>query len=240
MHLGTLALSLVYWLTMVIICDRALDCTQHWESIVNIAEDRFHDPEKLTYHKSISTIYAEELENQHIRKLQEDSCIINHNHTFYLIDVNGEPVKVKGKVEQLDEKGETIDSTEKLNGLDESGQTIDYNGQAYAYSSTETTTDHFIRGDTSSARPLCASLCIALPYQALGPDELPNALDWYSALRWWDMLLLLVAACIQFRLKSIEEGDGYGSYGPLVVDEKDIALTSIQLLSIIMSFFFYR
>jgi len=47
------------------------------------------------------------------------------------------------------------------------------------------------------------SHCVALPYQSVGIK--PNALDWYSPLRWWDMAWLTVAGCVQFRLRSIEE-----------------------------------
>jgi hypothetical protein len=82
------------------------------------------------------------------------------------------------------------------------------------------------------------SHCVALPYQSVGIK--PNALDWYSPLRWWDMAWLTVAGCVQFRLRSIEESGGYGgSFGPLVVDEKDIAVTSLQIMSILVTMFFY-
>lgn len=82
------------------------------------------------------------------------------------------------------------------------------------------------------------SHCVGLPYQSIGVK--PNALDWYSPLRWWDMAWLMVAGCVQFRLRSIEESGGIGgSFGPLVVDEKDIAITSLQIMSIMITMFFY-
>lgn len=228
---------------MVVYCNNELSCNDHWDKIANIAEYRYDDEgkEKLTYHKSISTIYAEELENQHIKRLVETACIVNYTHTFYEIELDeGTKINVTGKVQELDTEGDEIGSAVLKNNLDEDATTIDYEGETYDYDADKViaTSNHFELGDSSSISAGCGSLCISLPYKDVSKP--PNALDWYSPLRWWDVLLLFVASCIQFRLKSIEEGDGYGSYGPLVVDEKDIALTSIQLLTIIMSFFFYR
>ena len=225
---------------MTVYCNNELVCNDHWEKIVNIAEDRYGNKEKLTYHKSISTIYAEELENQHIKRLVETACIVNYTHTGYEIEVDGQTKTVTGKIYELDTEGKAIGNAALQNNLDVDENTIDYNGAPYSYEDDKVTntSNHFQLGDSSSISAGCGSLCIALPYKDV--SKAPNALDWYSPLRWWDVLLLFVAGCIQFRLKSIEEGDGYGSYGPLVVDEKDIALTSIQLLTIIMSFFFYR
>jgi len=176
-HLFILSISVVYWLLMIILCHRSLNCTEHWREIVNIAEYRENDREGLMYHKSVALQYAERLEDVHIEKLVDHNCVSK-----------------------------------------------DFENSTYTM-------------ESNTMDDVCASMCVPLPYQ--DNAVIPNALDWYSPLRWWDMAFLAVAGVIQFRLRSIETGDTYGSYGPLVVDEKDIAITSTQLLTIIMSAFFY-
>ena len=99
--------------------------------------------------------------------------------------------------------------------------------------------------------------CVPLPYEGILP---PNALDWYSPLHWWDFGLIIVALSVQFRLKTIDDVSQAqntaqllrmilsnirfqskmgGSFGPLVVDEKDIAITSAHIMTIMISIFFY-
>lgn len=90
-------------------------------------------------------------------------------------------------------------------------------------------------GDISNSVYACTE-CVPLPYEGILP---PNALDWYSPLHWWDFGLIIVALSVQFRLKTIDDSKMGGSYGPLVVDEKDIAITSAHIMTIMISIFFY-
>ena len=64
-------------------------------------------------------------------------------------------------------------------------------------------------GDISQSVYACTE-CVPLPYEGILP---PNALDWYSPLHWWDMALMLIAAAVQFRLKTIDDVSGVESLG---------------------------
>jgi len=235
-HLGVWGLSCLYWLIMVIICQKELNCRGHWHKINDIlAKDRYSDA-TLTYHKSIEVEYAEELENEHIETLRKNNCITKQNQTFYAITVNSEEKWVLGSVLDIPVEltdGSSIEAADPKyeNNLNTDLTSIAYNNATYTYTESSVTVKYTLGDETE----LC-NMCIPLPFKG---TEQPIALEWYSPLRWWDMFMLTVAGVIQFRLKSIEDGDGYGSYGPLVVDEKDIAMTSIQILTIIMSTAFY-
>jgi len=196
----------------------------------------------LTYHKSVTVAYAEELENEHIENLRKNNCITKQTKTYYNVTVDGVgwEVVLGSYIDILtDENNNDVEDPEgpkTVNSLDTTTQTIEYcikdNCAQYEYTDSYIETNQFKLEEYNER----CNMCTPLPYKG---DTAPIALEWYSPLRWWDIFMLTVAGVIQFRLKSIEDGDGYGSYGPLVVDEKDIAMTSIQLLTIIMTISFY-
>lgn len=95
--------------------------------------------------------------------------------------------------------------------------------------------DAIPNGEVSQSVYACTE-CVPLPYEGILP---PNALDWYSPLHWWDFASITVALAVQLRLKTIDDSKMGGSFGPLVVDEKDIAITAAHLMTILTSIFFY-
>lgn len=233
---------------MTILCNRSLDCTEHWDSIVH--EYGGNNESTMTYYKSVEKEHAEELEKLHIFQLHSDECIKEKsvNKTYPIFETNEVNTTCEnGFYEQAIEVSYQLQVTDD-NSCDDwteletqygklINQTTEHKNFTIWLSLMENEGFVFEKNSGMTAQELCSSMCISLPYQSVG--YAPNALDWYSPLRWWDMLTLIIAGVIQFRLKSIEDGDGYGSYGPLVVDEKDIAMTSVQILCIILTTAFY-
>ena len=245
-HLGIWGTTCLYWLVMTILCHRSLDCTEHWHNIVHNYGG--NNASTMTFYKSVEKQHAEELEKKHIYYLHRDECIQEKSDDkkfpiFETSQVN--TTCVNGNYEQTTEDTENNKLMVTVHSCDdwtESWKLVDQTTEQKNFevwlSLLENGGFEFEENSGMTAQELCSSMCISLPYEPVGGDP-PNALDWYSPLRWWDMLTLIIAGVIQFRLKSIEDGDGYGSYGPLVVDEKDIAMTSVQILSVILTTAFY-
>jgi len=253
---------------MVIVTNNALDCTTHWRDITK-NENSTAAARILDHYPSVSKEYAEQLEVEHISKLVDHDCVrkkIDFTVLDETYTVPGTVLTVTRKcIENGDNVGENITLTITKNGNDLvynttieldnitecKDETVDLlsdellfqdktliiNG--VEFSDIKYVTHKYTQGSTNSQSgdDVCASMCVPLPYEDI--NEIPNGLDWFSPLRWWDVAFLAVACIVQFRLRSIEDVDGYGAYGPFVVDEKDIAITSLQMLMILQSAFFY-
>ena len=135
-HLVVWVVSCIFWLAMVITCNKELDCRDHWDDIEAIlAENRYGDMATLTYHKSIEVAYAEELENEHIENMRKDNCITKHTKQYYTIDVNGVAINVTGSTTDITivNGNDTWGTPNIENNLNTETNKIDYNGQTYTY-----------------------------------------------------------------------------------------------------------
>merc|ERR1711937_362288 len=90
----------------------------------------------------------------------------------------------------------------------------------------------------------CDKLCVPEPYRMIenmshiGLDDYkPVALEWYAIIHFWDFLWLITAIFIQIRLSNFRENSGFS--GPTVIDEKDMALTSIHILTVFITLAMY-
>merc|ERR1711937_292000 len=98
--------------------------------------------------------------------------------------------------------------------------------------------------DPSLTAEECDKLCVPEPYRMIenmshiGLDDYkPVALEWYANIHFWDFLWLITAIFIQIRLSNFRENSGFS--GPTVIDEKDMALTSIHILTVFITLAMY-
>jgi len=90
----------------------------------------------------------------------------------------------------------------------------------------------------------CKALCVPEPYRIIdnltqiGMDDYkPVALEWYAIIHFWDFVWLITAIFIQIRLSNFRENNGFA--GPTVIDEKDMALSSITILTVFITLAMY-
>jgi len=91
----------------------------------------------------------------------------------------------------------------------------------------------------------CQSTCVPEPFELINDlsdiwsqtenDKRPVAMNWYAIIHFWDFIWLLVACYIQLRLRNLRDSQ----FSSMVIDDKDIASSSIHILTVFMTLVFY-
>jgi len=269
-HVCLLGLAICYWVSMLVVGNQPLNCSDHVESIKTTLSRSNVDNGKLKFHPSIDFDHALDIERLYTCYQVQEGC-------FNQADVNDICYHYRDKGTFADfgittttaattttvatgntTSASTTASTtsaenDKLQNVCIVGP-IAYPGNygeeiqdLYWNNGTEQKCVGCLlchNNNTNSVyddnQAVCNSTCVPEPYTVLSllshiGDYQPIAIEWYAIIHFWDLLWLIVALYIQLRLRNLREL----SAGSMVIDERDIASTSVHILTIFITLVFY-